>query len=89
LIAEDNFDPNPTVRLISVTSSEADEGVGDGDFPNDIVMLNKYTFKLRAERDATSKEGRTYTFTYEIKDSCGNTTIETATVFVPFSRRKK
>ena len=46
----DNFDPNPTVTLVSVTSSEADDGLGDGDTPVDIVIVDDYTFKLRAER---------------------------------------
>ncbi|RPI83476.1 MAG: ExeM/NucH family extracellular endonuclease, partial [Chloroflexi bacterium] len=33
----DNFDPNPTVTLVSVTSNEPDNGEDDGDTVNDIV----------------------------------------------------
>ncbi|MEN8173854.1 MAG: nuclease, partial [Chloroflexota bacterium] len=88
VVATDNFDPNPTVVLLSVTSSEADEGLGDGDFPDDIVILDEYTFQIRAERSGKDGEGRTYTFTYQVTDACGNVTIESATVLVPFSQKK-
>ncbi len=57
VLATDNFDVAPVVELLSVTSSEADEGLGDGDFPDDIVVVDDYSFQLRAERDATNKEG--------------------------------
>jgi len=89
VIANDNFDTNPTVTLLSVTSSEADEGLGDGDFPDDIVIIDDYTFQLRAERSATNKDGRIYTITYQVVDACGNVTVESATVSVPFSQKKK
>ncbi len=89
VLATDNFDVAPVVELLSVTSSEADEGLGDGDFPNDIVIVDDYTFQLRAERDATNKEGRTYTITYQVTDACGNVTVGSATVYVPFSQKKK
>ena len=91
VLATDNFDIAPTVTLLSVTSSEIDdtEGDGDGSFINDIVILDDYNFKLRAERSATAKDGRTYTITYQVTDACGNSTIGTATVFVPFSQKKK
>jgi predicted extracellular nuclease len=88
VLATDNFDVAPVVELLSVTSSEADEGLGDGDFPNDIVIVDSYTFQLRAERDATNKEGRTYTITYQVTDACGNSTVGSATVYVPFSQKK-
>ena len=89
VIATDNFDPDPTVTLLSVTSNEEDEGLGDGDFPNDIVIIDDYTFQLRAERGATNQEGRTYTITYQVVDDCGNITVDSATVFVPFSQKGK
>ena len=46
----DNFDPDPTVTLVSVTSNEADNGLGDGDMPDNIVIIDDFTFDLRAER---------------------------------------
>jgi predicted extracellular nuclease len=78
----DNFDPNPTVELVSVTSNEADNGLGDGDTPNDIVIVDDYTFQLRAERAGTEAD-RVYTITYKATDGCGNSTIVSVTVTVP------
>jgi hypothetical protein len=50
----DHCDSNPRVRLLSVTSSEPDNGLGDGDMPGDIVGASIGTddrsFQLRAER---------------------------------------
>jgi predicted extracellular nuclease len=88
VVVSDNFDLDPTVSLVSITSSEPDEGLGDGDFPEDIVILDDFHFNLRAERSATEKTGRTYTITYMVMDDCGNTALQTVEVFVPFSRKK-
>ena len=86
--ASDNFDPNPAVTLVSVTSNEADNGLGDGDTPNDIQIVDDYTFNLRAERSALG-EGRTYTITYLVTDACGNSSTASATVYVPLNMGKK
>ena len=78
-------DPDATVELVSVTSSEPDNGPGDGDTVDDVVILDDFSFKLRAERSATGP-GRDYTITYLVTDSCGNSTSASATVSVPRSR---
>jgi uncharacterized protein len=83
----DNFDPNPTVELVSIESNEPDEGLGDGDTVNDIVIVDTYHFKLRAERSAQG-QGRTYTITYKVSDACGNEAYTTVTVFVPHDKKK-
>ena len=83
----DNADPNPTLILVSVTSNEPDDGQGDGDMPNDIVIVDDFTFNLRAERSGTGN-GRIYTITYQVTDACGNSTLATATVIVPHDRGK-
>ena len=85
VIAADNFDPNPTVTLLSVTSNEPDNGEDDGNTINDIVILDNTTFDLRAERSGIGN-GRIYTITYEVTDACGNSAIGTATVTVPLKR---
>ena len=73
---------SPTVTLVSVTSDEPDNGADDGDTTDDIVIVDKDTFKLRAERSGVG-DGRVYTVTYRATDACGNSTIDTATVTVP------
>jgi hypothetical protein len=40
VVAADNFDPKPTVTLLSVTSNEPDNGDDDGDTVNDIAIVN-------------------------------------------------
>ena len=78
------------VSLISVTSDEADEvsgaankkGGGDGNTPVDIVIVNKNTVQLRAER-LGGGDGRVYTLNYSVADGSGNTTTASATVSVP------
>lgn len=89
VIASDNFDPNPTITLVSVTSNEPDEDLGDGDMPNDIVIVDDYTFKLRSERSGlTADTDRIYTITYEVTDACGNSITVSAEVTVPHDMRK-
>ena len=78
-------DLDPTITLISVTSDEPDNDLGDGDMPNDIVIVDDFTFDLRAERSGTG-DGRVYTITYEVTDFCGNSTVASATVTVPHSQ---
>ncbi len=83
----DNFDPNPTVALVSVTSNEPDNGLEDGDTANDILIVDDFHFKLRAERDGLGS-GRIYTITYTVKDACGNSTTQSVTVTAPISMGK-
>jgi hypothetical protein len=78
----DNADPQPEWSLVSVTSSEADNGLGDGDTPNDIQIVNDRSFNLRAERGG-GEGGRVYTITYQATDACGNSSEVQATVTVP------
>jgi uncharacterized protein len=85
VIASDNFDPHPTITLVSVTSNEPDNGEDDGNTINDIVILDDFNFLLRAERSGTGT-GRVYTITYLATDACGNETLQSATVSVPLSR---
>jgi pimeloyl-ACP methyl ester carboxylesterase len=85
----DDKDPNPTVRLVSITSSEPDNGLGDGDTPNDIQQADLGTddrqFLLRAERSGTGP-GRTYMVTYEARDAAGNTSQVSVKVVAPHDR---
>jgi hypothetical protein len=82
--------PNPTYTLTSITSNEADNGLGDGDQPNDIQDAAFGTpdlaFRLRAERSGGGT-GRIYTVTYTAMDGSGNTTPGSATVVVPSNNK--
>lgn len=70
------------VVLISVTSNEPDNGLGDGDTANDIVINPDGSILLRAERSGTGS-GRLYTITYRATDIAGNETIASTAVSVP------
>jgi PKD repeat protein len=81
----DAVDPSPTLILVSVTSNEPDNGKGDGDTTNDIVILGDSVFRLRAERSGTG-QGRTYTITYRATDASGNSAETSVTVMVPHNK---
>jgi len=86
----DSCDANPAVALKSITSNEPDDGLGDGDEPNDIQAVNGgpilfgtnvQTFLLRAERSGMGT-GRIYTVTYMVRDASGNESSASAQVSV-------
>ncbi len=86
----DICDPNPTFVLTSITSSEPDNGTGDGDTENDIQDADYGTadvaFSLRSERQGGNKPGRKYTIIYTAMDMSGNTASDTVCVRVPHDR---
>jgi hypothetical protein len=68
------------------TSDEDDEGIGDGNFPDDIVFRDHCTeAELRAER-AGPGDGRVYELVLRVEDEAGNAAEETSTVSVPHDR---
>jgi uncharacterized repeat protein (TIGR01451 family) len=71
------------VDIIMATSDELENGGGDGNTLNDIVIAtNCKSIQLRAERVA-SGNGRVYTITFRLRDHSGNTTTGTAKVYSP------
>ena len=87
VIATDNSGVMPTVEFVSATSNEPDDAPGDADgiTTNDVVIVNDYSFKLRAERNEKGN-GRIYTITYTATDASGNTSEpQSATVTVPIT----
>jgi len=84
LTVSDVCDSSPTVTL-AVTSSEADNGLGDGDTANDIVIHSPTDVELRAERSGNGP-GRTYTLVWTATDDSGNSRTATAVVTVPHSK---
>ena len=75
-----------SVRITSVSSDEPDNGSGDGNTTNDIVIAaDCKSVQLRSER-IDNGNGRVYTITFTVTDASGNVTTTTATVTVPHSQ---
>ena len=83
-----------TVALVSVTSSQPDNGLGDGDTFDDIQGVDAGTddfwFMLRAERQGPYPvehpglyPGRTYSVVYSVVDGSGNVAEASGAVLVP------
>ena len=85
-------DSEVTVTLTSVSSSEPDNGMGDGDTENDIQGVDAgaddFEFLLRAERMGPGR-GRVYTIEYHAVDDSGNTADATGTILVPHDMGNK
>jgi len=82
LKVSDDTDPHPRVTLLSVTTSESEDGQGSGNTPGDIVITENGRIFLRAERSGTGND-RTYTITYRATDASGKSTTASADVLVP------
>jgi PKD repeat protein len=83
--AVDLVDPSPKVTFVSIKSNEPDNGIGDGNTTNDIVIVDNFTFNLNAERSGTG-DGRSYTITYKATDFSGNTATASVIVTVPHNQ---
>ena len=87
--ASDNCDASvslSSVYISRVTSDEAENGNGDGNTSNDIVIAaNCKSVQLRSEREGGGN-GRVYTITFKVRDVSGNVATATAKVTVPHSQ---
>jgi len=71
------------VVITNVTSDETENGNGDGNTLNDIVIGGDCkSVQLRSEREGGGN-GRVYTITFRLTDTHGNSTTATASVVVP------
>ena len=75
--------PGVTCTL-GVSSSEPENGTGDGDTAHDWQIINPHQVKLRAER-AGNGPGRIYTIPITCTDSGSASSTSTVTVSVPHS----
>ncbi|HSP83078.1 MAG TPA: T9SS type A sorting domain-containing protein, partial [Gillisia sp.] len=85
-LASDNC--NIATTVLSVTSNELENGLGDGDQAPDWEILDEHNVLLRAERSGKGN-GREYYITIKVTDSSGNFTEQLVTVTVPRDNGKK
>jgi hypothetical protein len=83
----DACDAGASCQVLSVTSNEPVNGLGDGDTAPDWQITGLLTVNLRAERSGRGN-GRTYTITVQCTDASGNSATKTVTVTVPKSQGK-
>jgi len=74
--------------VLTVTSNEPINGLGDGDTSPDWEIVDAHHVRLRSERSGTGT-GRVYTITITCTDGVGNVSTSTVTVSVPKSQSKK
>jgi hypothetical protein len=79
--ATDNSGAVPTCQIVSVSSSEPINGLGEGDTAPDWQITGPLTVNLRAERSGKGT-GRTYTIIVACTDASGNTSTAAVTVHV-------
>jgi hypothetical protein len=84
----DLCDEIPVCQIISVSSNEPVNGLGDGDTAPDWVITGNLTLNLRAERSGRGT-GRVYTSTIQCTDASDNSSTKTVTVNVPHDQRGK
>ena len=72
-----------SVVIEQVASDESENGNGDGNTLNDIIIgPDCKSVQLRAERNGGG-DGRVYTIKFRVKDAAGNTSTATVNVLVP------
>lgn len=84
----DNCDPNSISQIFYIYSSEADNGLGDGDMANDWKIVDDHNILLRAERSGTGT-GRVYYISILSHDNSNNFSLKQITVTVPHDKDKK
>ena len=73
-------------NVLTVSSNQPTDGLGDGSTATDWQVLNATTVMLRAERSGKLKTDRIYTITITSKDNCGNISSAPAYVRVPHNQ---
>jgi hypothetical protein len=84
--AADICDAAPVCKIVSVTSNEPINGLGDGDTAPDWQITGDMTLLLRAERSGKGP-GRVYTITIACRDASGNVSTANVQVTVPHDKR--
>ena len=84
ITVSDNLDPQPTVRLVSITSNEA---LGANEIDGATFGTDDREFAVRAWRTGEQKEGREYVVTYSARDAAGNAANVSKIVRIPHDDR--
>jgi probable HAF family extracellular repeat protein len=79
--ASDDSNEPPSCQIAGITSSDPDNGTGDGDTPGDSAITGPFSAKLRAERSGGGE--RVYQITVQCTDAAGNVGTGVGTVSVP------
>lgn len=82
----DDYDPEPEIKLESITSNEP---LADGDIQDAQLQTDDRSFLLMATRAGNNMAGRIYTVTYSATDASGNKSTASATVTVPHDQSAK
>jgi hypothetical protein len=86
--ASDVCHATPACQIVSVTSNEPENALGDGNTAPDWRITGPLTVELRAERSGTGS-GRIYTITVQCTDASGNTSaLRDVIVTVPHDQGK-
>lgn len=85
LSVKDDYDPQPEIKLESVTANEPLE---PGDIVDAAIGSDDRQFRLAAKREGSNQAGRIYTITYSATDATGNKATASATVTVPHDQGK-
>jgi hypothetical protein len=81
ITATDTCDPDPECQVVSVTSNEPVNGVGDGNTSPDWLIISDFSVMLRSERSGPGS-GRVYTIGVECSDDFANTSASSVNVTV-------
>jgi hypothetical protein len=85
ITAKDDYDPEPEIKLESITATEPLEA---GDIQDAQFGTDDRQFSLAAKRAGNNQAGRIYTVTYSATDASGNKATASATVTVPHDQGK-
>ncbi len=85
ITAKDEYDPEPEIKLESITSNEP---LDANDIQEAQLQTDDRSFSLAAKRAGNNQAGRIYTVTYSATDASGNKATASATVTVPHDQGK-
>lgn len=85
ITVKDDYDPEPEIKLESITATESLEA---GDIQDAQLGTDDRSFSLAAKRAGNNLAGRIYTVTYSATDASGNKATASATVTVPHDQGK-